>query len=95
MHWHDIDLRETTVARGVEGGEPVAVGECDGRGEKLCIWVWSCEYWGEGGGGVLGGGQGGESLERVVGFVEETEISGWRGALKHGNGGSDVGGVHG
>ena len=34
-------------------------------------------------------------MEGVVGFVEETEIGGWRGALEHGNGGGDVGGVHG
>ena len=28
-------------------------------------------------------------------MIEETEIWGWRGALEHGNGGRDVGGVHG
>lgn len=56
MHRYDIDLGETAVAGGIEGGEPVAAGECDGGSEKLCVWVGCCEYGGEGGGGVLGGG---------------------------------------
>lgn len=54
MHWYDIDLGETAVAGGVEGGKPVAVGESDGGRKELCVWVGNCEYGREGGGRVLG-----------------------------------------
>ena len=54
MHWYDIDLGETAVAGGVEGGKPVAVGESDGGRKELRVWVGNCEYGREGGGRVLG-----------------------------------------
>ena len=84
----DTDLVHAAVARGPEAREPVAGRDGRGRGHQL----------GSGGGGVveegrheglhrgagvLGGGEGRESVPGVVGFVEEPHVP-WRGGARQG-----------